>query len=166
MEGFFPNDEDEKEEGVPEWYRLCLEEQKHMREQIIKQKEYRRLLQARERKRRQGFPPDPHLQVRYCSQNPVSSDLFTSPRISRAQDSHLHVTLSFSLTETDRAAACVRIRTSVKGASELSITHWRRRSETFRYQASEHDMDRRGFRRRGDKAWEEEEVEDDDDDGK
>lgn len=44
------DDDDEKEEGVPEWYWLCLEEQKRMREQIIKQKERRRLLQARKMK--------------------------------------------------------------------------------------------------------------------
>ncbi|KAB5535425.1 hypothetical protein PHYPO_G00117520 [Pangasianodon hypophthalmus] len=72
MECFFPDDDDddddEKEEGVPEWYWLCLEEQKRLREQIIKQKEDRRLLQAR--KRKHEFPPDPHLRVRFCSQKP------------------------------------------------------------------------------------------------
>lgn len=37
MECVYFNDDDE-EEGVSEWYWLCLEEPKHMIEQIIKQR--------------------------------------------------------------------------------------------------------------------------------
>ncbi|KAG7319425.1 hypothetical protein KOW79_016568 [Hemibagrus wyckioides] len=67
------DDDDEKEEGVPEWYWLCLEEQKRMREQIIKQKERRRLLQAR--KRKSEFPT----RVQVPSVPQFSSHLLKNP---------------------------------------------------------------------------------------
>ncbi|MCJ8744744.1 hypothetical protein PDJAM_G00122060 [Pangasius djambal] len=88
-----PDGEDEKEKGVPEWYWLCLEEQKRMRQQIIKQKEHRRLLQAR--KRKHECPPDPRLRVRSCSQKPplprFSSQLLENPKPEiHTSASHFH----------------------------------------------------------------------------
>lgn len=87
-----------------------------------------------------------------------SSVLLTSPQISQARDSYLHITLPFRLTWLDRADR-VRTCAPVTGASELSNTRRRWHSETFRHEASGHDVDQRAFRT-CEKSWKQEEGND------